>query len=162
MKRHFGHLYYSQKRYVGNLYEFDIEKFKQKSMGIVLKRRDNAPIVKIIYGGIIDKIMNDYDLKASMKFFRDSLKDVLAGKFSIDKFVISKTLRGHYKNPDQIVHKVLADRMFKRDQGSAPQINDRVNYVFTHPYCSECKKDVNELKCRCLICNEIFYRRSLL
>ena len=27
-------------------------------MGIVLKRRDNAPIVKDIYGGIIDYILN--------------------------------------------------------------------------------------------------------
>ena len=27
-------------------------------MGIVLKRRDNAPIVKVIYGGIIDIIMS--------------------------------------------------------------------------------------------------------
>lgn len=36
----------SKKRYVGNLYEMDTTKFKQKSMGIVLKRRDNAPIVK--------------------------------------------------------------------------------------------------------------------
>ena len=43
----------AKKRYVGNLYELDINKFKQKSMGIVLKRRDNANIVKIIYGGII-------------------------------------------------------------------------------------------------------------
>ena len=28
-------------------------------MGIVLKRRDNANIVKIIVGGIVDKIIND-------------------------------------------------------------------------------------------------------
>ncbi len=37
---------FSKKRYVGNLYEFDVNSFKQKSMGIVLKRRDNANIVK--------------------------------------------------------------------------------------------------------------------
>ncbi len=46
---------FSKKRYVGNLYEDDPNKKpKQKSMGIVLKRRDNAPIVKVVYGGIID------------------------------------------------------------------------------------------------------------
>ena len=28
-------------------------------MGIVLKRRDNAPIVKEIYGGIIDILMKE-------------------------------------------------------------------------------------------------------
>ena len=41
----------SKKRYVGMLYETDPNKGKRKSMGIVLKRRDNAPIVKDVYGG---------------------------------------------------------------------------------------------------------------
>ena len=37
----------SKKRYVGNMYEDDPDaKPKQKSMGIALKRRDYAPIVK--------------------------------------------------------------------------------------------------------------------
>ena len=49
----------SKKRYVGMLYEHDPNKCKRKSMGIVLKRRDNAPIVKDIYGGIIDILMNE-------------------------------------------------------------------------------------------------------
>ena len=40
----------SKKRYVGMLYENDPDKAYRKSMGIVLKRRDNAPIVKDIYG----------------------------------------------------------------------------------------------------------------
>ena len=33
---------FSKKRYVGNKYEFSPDIFKQTSMGIVLKRRDNA------------------------------------------------------------------------------------------------------------------------
>ena len=61
-KTFYPFMLFSKKRYVGNLYEFDIEKFKQKSMGIVLKRRDNANIVKIIYGGIIDIILNQKDI----------------------------------------------------------------------------------------------------
>ena len=48
---------FSKKRYVGNLYETDTTKYKQKSMGIVLKRRDNAQIVKKIYGGAINIIL---------------------------------------------------------------------------------------------------------
>ena len=38
----------SKKRYVGMLYETNPNKCKMKSMGIVLKRRDNAPIKKIV------------------------------------------------------------------------------------------------------------------
>ncbi len=62
---------FAKKRYVGNLYETDPEaKPKQKSMGIVLKRRDNANIVKKVYGGIIDIILNNQDLDLSIKFLR--------------------------------------------------------------------------------------------
>ena len=49
----------SKKRYVGMLYETDPTKCKRKEMGIVLKRRDNAPIVKDIYGGVIDILMKE-------------------------------------------------------------------------------------------------------
>ena len=41
----------SKKRYVGMLYEEDPDVCYRKSMGIVLKRRDNADIVKDVYGG---------------------------------------------------------------------------------------------------------------
>ena len=46
----------SKKRYVGMLYETDINNGNRKEMGIVLKRRDNAPIVKDVYGGVIDML----------------------------------------------------------------------------------------------------------
>ena len=45
------------------LYENDPDKAYRKSMGIVLKRRDNAPIVKDVYGGIIDILMKEQNLK---------------------------------------------------------------------------------------------------
>ena len=52
----------SKKRYVGMLYETDVNKCSQKSMGIVLKRRDNAAIVKDVYGGIIDILMKEQNV----------------------------------------------------------------------------------------------------
>ena len=42
-------------------------------MGIVLKRRDNAPIVKDVYGGIIDILMNDKDVNIARNFLEDIL-----------------------------------------------------------------------------------------
>ena len=58
----------SKKRYVGMLHEFDINKAKRKSMGIVLKRRDNAPVVKDCYGGIIDILMKEHNVNKSVDF----------------------------------------------------------------------------------------------
>ena len=129
-KMFYPFIIFSKKRYVGNLYEHDVNKFKQKSMGIVLKRRDNANIVKIIYGGVIDIILNEGDIKKSLEFLDNCLNKLSNGKYPLEELIVTKTLRGFYKNPKQIAHKVLADRMKDRDPGSAPQSNDRVPYVY--------------------------------
>ena len=121
----------SKKRYVGNLYEDDAtKKPKQKSMGIVLKRRDNAPIVKKIYGGIIDILLNRHDLNASVEFLRGQLQDLVDGKVPLEELIITKTLRAEYKDPTKIAHKVLADRMGERDEGNKPAANDRVPFIY--------------------------------
>jgi hypothetical protein len=64
----------SKKRYVGNLYETDVNSYKQKSMGIVLKRRDNAHIVKKVYGGVID--FERYKSGNHWKSVKSDLNDV--------------------------------------------------------------------------------------
>ena len=120
----------SKKRYVGEKFEMDPDKSKQTSMGIVLKRRDNAPIVKYVYGGVIDIIMNEKNIAKSLQFLKDSLVRLLDGEFPLEELIISKSLRGFYKDPDKIAHKVLADRMGKRDPGNKPQSNDRIPYVY--------------------------------
>ena len=120
----------SKKRYIGMLYEDKPEKPKRKSMGIVLKRRDNAPIVKDIYGGVIDILMKEQNVETAIKFLKASLQNLVDEKVPMDKLIISKSLRSGYKNPAQIAHKVLADRMGKRDPGNKPSIGDRIPFVY--------------------------------
>jgi len=120
----------SKKRYIGMLYEDKPEKPKRKSMGIVLKRRDNAPIVKDIYGGVIDILMKEQNVETAIKFLKSSLQNLVDEKVPMDKLIISKSLRSGYKNPAQIAHKVLADRMGKRDPGNKPSIGDRIPFVY--------------------------------
>ena len=120
----------SKKRYVGILYEEDLNISKRKSMGIVLKRRDNAPIVKDIYGGVIDILMKDKNIENAVKFVKESLKNIIDQKYPIEKLIITKSLRGNYKNPKSIAHKVLAERIGKRDPGNKPNIGDRIPYVY--------------------------------
>ena len=121
---------FSKKRYVGHLYEEDPESYKQKSMGIVLKRRDNADIVKHVYGGIINIIMNQRNIPRAIEFCKQECQRLLDGKISLDMLVITKSLKGYYKNPLQIAHKVLADRMGERDPGNKPKSNDRIPYAY--------------------------------
>jgi DNA polymerase elongation subunit (family B) len=121
-----------KKRYFGILYETDPNKGKPKSMGIVLRRRDNAPIVKDVYGGLIDILTKQQDLEAAIKFVRESLQILVDERVPMDKLIITKSLRSTYKNPQQIAHKVLADRMGKRDPGNKPSSGDRIPFVYIH------------------------------
>jgi len=50
----------------------------------------------------------------------------------MDKLVITKSLRSGYKNPQQIAHKVLADRITARDPGNKPSSGDRIPFVYIH------------------------------
>jgi DNA polymerase elongation subunit (family B) len=120
----------SKKRYIGMLYEDKPEKPKRKSMGIVLKRRDNAPIVKDIYGGVIDILMKEQNVQTAITFLKSSLQNLVDERVPMDKLIITKSLRSGYKNPAQIAHKVLADRMGKRDPGNKPSVGDRIPFVY--------------------------------
>jgi len=121
---------FSKKRYVGNLYETDTTKYKQKSMGIVLKRRDNAQIVKKIYGGVINIILEKQDLEGSIEFLQEELSNLVEGKSSMKDLIITKSLKGSYKDPSKIAHKVLADRIGARDPGNRPVVNERIPFVY--------------------------------
>lgn len=119
----------SKKRYVSMKYTFDATKCKRDQMGIVLKRRDNAPIVKDIYGGVIDILMKDRDIQKAIRFVDDSLTDLINGRVNIQKLVISKSLRAYYKKTEP-AHKMLADRIEQREPGNGPGPGDRVPYAF--------------------------------
>ncbi len=120
----------SKKRYVGMLYETDPNKGKRKEMGIVLKRRDNAPIVKDIYGGIIDILMKKQNIQEAIDFLKSCLQNIVDEKYAMDKLIITKSLRSGYKNPQSIAHKVLADRITARDPGNKPGPGDRIPFVY--------------------------------
>ena len=121
---------FTKKRYIGDKYEFDLDKYKQTSMGIVLKRRDNADIVKHVYGGIMNIIMKEKDIPKSIEFLKEELKKLIDGKFPMEMLQITKSIKSYYKNPESIGHKVLADRIGEREPGNKPLPNDRIPYIY--------------------------------
>jgi DNA polymerase elongation subunit (family B) len=141
----------AKKKYVGNKYEDDVDSFKFSCMGVVLKRRDNAHIVKKIVGSMVDIMMNEIDIDKTIRTTKKLINDLLKGNFEIHEFITSKTLKGTYKGTKmttdsigkagdsgvwpwddvncQQAHILLAQRMAKRDPGNAPQLNDRIPFV---------------------------------
>jgi hypothetical protein len=124
---------FSKKRYTGHMYEHNPDEYVQKSMGIVMKRRDNAPILKLIYGGALRKMICDNDVVAATEFVKNSLQDLIDGKVPWSQLTITKSLRAEYANPMSIAHKVLANRIAARDPGNAPVAGDRIPFVYVRP-----------------------------
>jgi hypothetical protein len=126
-------LMFSKKRYAGKMFESNPDDFVYKYMGIALKRRDNAPIVKKIYGTAMKMILDHKDVVGATKYVQDATKELVEGSTSLGLLTITKSLKAEYKNPQGVAHKVLADRMMARDPGSAPSAGDRIGYVYVKP-----------------------------
>jgi DNA polymerase elongation subunit (family B) len=125
----------SKKRYVGMLYETDANKGKMKFMGLAIKRRDSCDYLKDVYGGVlnilmgIDQKIHVDRVQAAIDYLNNAIETLIAGKVSMDKLTMTRQLRSEYKNPDQIAHNVLANRIAKRDPGNKPKSGDRMKYL---------------------------------
>ena len=61
-------------------------KLKERtSMGIVMKRRDNAPITKYVFGNVIEIIMNQKSIDLAMEWLNKTLKEIKDGKIDMNK-----------------------------------------------------------------------------
>jgi DNA polymerase elongation subunit (family B) len=121
-KTFFPFILFCRKRYVGMMYEEDATaKPKRKSMGIVLKRRDNAPIVKDVYGGALDVLMQEKDVKKAQAFVTQKLVDVLEQRVPLEKFIVSKSLRDDYITavPDEVRKHKSKNKPVSLDQPKA-------------------------------------------
>ena len=136
-KTFYPFILFCRKRYVGMKYEEDPTKCKRAEMGIVLKRRDNAPIVKDVFGGALDILLIEKDVGKAVEYVKTMLLKVVKGDLPIEKFAITKQLRDDYKamkadydGPATVpAHRILADRMAARDPGNKPNVGDRLKFV---------------------------------
>ena len=123
-------LMFSKKRYAGNMYESNPDDYVHKYMGIALKRRDNAPIVKTIFGGAMKMLLDKRDVVGAFRFVKEKCLELVEGKVSLGQLTVTKSLRADYADPSRIAHKALADRITERDPGNAPAAGDRIGYVY--------------------------------
>jgi DNA polymerase elongation subunit (family B) len=70
------------------------------------------------------------NIKNAIEYLDNSLTELVEGRVPMDKLAITKALRGYYKNPQQIGHNVLAQRIGKRDPGNKPKAGDRMKFLF--------------------------------
>jgi len=112
------------------MYENNADDYVHKYMGIALKRRDNAPIVKTIFGGAMKMLLDKRDVTGAFHFVKEKCLELVEGKVSLGQLTVTKSLRADYADPSRIAHKALADRIAERDPGNAPAAGDRIGYVY--------------------------------
>eukprot|EP00730_Choanoeca_flexa_P019669 TRINITY_DN9614_c0_g1_i2.p1 TRINITY_DN9614_c0_g1~~TRINITY_DN9614_c0_g1_i2.p1 ORF type:complete len:1053 (+),score=322.68 TRINITY_DN9614_c0_g1_i2:142-3159(+) len=129
-KVYFPYLLINKKRYAG-LYWTKPDKYdKMDAKGIVTVRRDNCPLVVTLINTCLQKLLIERDVEGAIEYAKKVISDLLCNKVDISQLVITKALT---KTADEYdgkqAHVELAERMRKRDAGSAPTLGDRVAYV---------------------------------
>ncbi|PYH98460.1 hypothetical protein BO71DRAFT_480347 [Aspergillus ellipticus CBS 707.79] len=127
-KVYFPYLLINKKRYAG-LYWTNPNKYdKMDTKGIETVRRDNCLLVQNVIETVLHKILIDRDLDGAQDYVKHTISDLLQNKVDMSKLVITKALSKDEYTAKQ-AHVELAERMRKRDAGSAPTLGDRVAYV---------------------------------
>jgi DNA polymerase delta subunit 1 len=127
-KVYFPYLLINKKRYAG-LYWTNTKKWdKMDSKGIETVRRDNCRLVQNVIETSLRMLLIDRDVKGAQEFVKETISDLLQNKIDMSNLVITKALSKSDYTAKQ-AHVELAERMKKRDAGSAPALGDRVAYV---------------------------------
>lgn len=140
-KVYFPYYLFSKKKYAGYKYESDIyekynkdmsiiiTKFKKDFNGIAPKRRDSCVLAKTFYLDTLWTLFNTNDIVCAYNILQENLQKLVQGNIPLDNLIVTKTLKSFYENPDQIGHKVLADRL--EEQGLYKFMpNDRIPFIF--------------------------------
>ncbi|RPB11091.1 DNA polymerase delta subunit [Morchella conica CCBAS932] len=127
-KVYFPYLLINKKRYAG-LYWTRTDKYdKMDTKGIETVRRDNCRLVQVCIETVLRKMLIDRDVEGAQTYVKDMISDLLQNRIDMSQLVITKALSKSDYTAKQ-AHVELAERMRKRDAGSAPTLGDRVAYV---------------------------------
>lgn len=129
-KVYFPYLLINKKRYAG-LYFTKADTYdKMDCKGIETVRRDNCPIVASLINTCLQKILIDRNPMGAVDYAKQTISDLLCNRIDISQLVITKELTKTEKEYSaKQAHVELANKMKKRDPGTAPKLGDRVPFV---------------------------------
>uniref|UniRef100_A0A3Q3GJZ8 DNA polymerase n=1 Tax=Labrus bergylta TaxID=56723 RepID=A0A3Q3GJZ8_9LABR len=130
-KVYYPYLLINKKRYAGLYFSSSADTHdKMDCKGIETVRRDNSPLVANLINTCLQRILIDRDPQGAVDHAKEVISDLLCNRIDISQLVITKELtRTAQEYAGKQAHVELAERMRKRDAGSAPNLGDRVPYV---------------------------------
>ena len=87
----------AKKNYLGYRYEENPDEFDFMIMGFKLKRRDGSIVFQKVVGSAISKALDDMDPDGALIMLKQSLQDVVDGKYPLSDFQTSRSLKAKYK-----------------------------------------------------------------
>lgn len=129
-KVYFPYLLINKKRYAGLYWTNPVKYDKMDCKGLETVRRDNSPLVSNLINQCLQLLLIERNPDGAIEHAKQTISDLLCNRIDISQLIITKELT---KTDDEYAgkqaHVELANRMRKRDPGSAPQLGDRVPYV---------------------------------
>ncbi|XP_032939927.1 DNA polymerase delta catalytic subunit [Catharus ustulatus] len=130
-KVYLPYLLISKKRYAGLCFPGGSEGApKLDCKGLEAVRRDNCPLAANLVTACLRRILLHRDPQGAVAHAQEVISDLLCNRIDISQLVITKELTraaSAYSAPQ--AHVALAERLRRRDPGSAPSLGDRVPYV---------------------------------
>jgi DNA polymerase delta subunit 1 len=137
IKLEFEKVYYpfllmNKKRYAGMYWSKPDTFDKMDTKGIETVRRDNCALVRRVIDTVLQLVLIEHSPPRAVAYVKQVITDLLQDRIDLSVLVITKALGKSAASEDYAnkqAHVELAERMRKRDPGSAPAVGDRVPYV---------------------------------
>lgn len=133
-------LLFTKKRYAYLGWEPGKNGIEEKGIdikGLQLIKREYCPYVKKIGMSVLNNILKERNVQASINTAKLMVQNLLQDRVPIEELIMSKQLKSSYKEVNKHGKKLtkpphwyLAQKMLKRDPMNAPKGGDRISYVF--------------------------------
>jgi DNA polymerase elongation subunit (family B) len=118
-----------KKRYMAIKYEAPKrDGGKRDIKGFDTQRRDTVEFVSKVLSNMVSALLEDRSPERAMQVLRDLLQRLSDNKLPLVDYVMSKSLKSAYANPNQ-VQAVVAAKIEQRNPGKGPRPGSRVDYV---------------------------------
>lgn len=122
----------NKKKYAGCVKTSATDPGSVETKGIETVRRDTCALVRNLMDTCLQEIFIRGSIERTREAVEKAVHNLLTGRVGISQLVISKSLSKKEEGyAMHLGHVELAEKMRKRDPGTAPTVGDRVSYVIT-------------------------------
>ena len=132
-KTYWPYLLMKKKNYAGLMHTADGKggfKTKIDMKGIDAVRRDRPKLLRDTSNAVLKALLFERSIPGAISALTESLQRIASDGNTLDDFVLSKSLKGHYASPN-LPHVTAWKRMIDRGDDGIPPVGARMPYIVT-------------------------------